>query len=83
MEIMYLTEKNRIPMTLADVLDNLNSKKCYTIINFDVEILMEAVGVPFFELHDRLILATAKRLGTPVISSDREFNNLKDIEVIW
>lgn len=83
MEIMYLTETNRIPLSLAEVLENLNSKKCYTIIDFDVDILKEAVDIQFVELHDRLILATAKLLGTPIVSSDREFNNLKDVEVIW
>jgi predicted nucleic acid-binding protein len=30
-----------------------------------------------------LILATAKLMGTPVISSDQEFKTVKDIEVVW
>jgi predicted nucleic acid-binding protein len=34
-------------------------------------------------LQDRLILAAAKHLGTPVISSDQEFASVEDIEVIW
>ena len=67
---MYLAEKNRIPLTLDEILENINSKKCYSIVEFDVDILQEAANIQFYELHDRLILATAKLLGTPVISVD-------------
>jgi predicted nucleic acid-binding protein len=83
MEIMYLAEKNRIPLTLSEMLDNLASKSCYSVVDFNVDILKEAERIQFYELHDRLILSTAKLLGTPVISSDREFKTIKDIEVIW
>jgi predicted nucleic acid-binding protein len=83
MEIMYLAEKNRIPLTLDEILENLNSKKCYSIVEFDVDILKEAANIQFYELHDRLILATAMYLGTPVISSDQAFASVEDIEIIW
>lgn len=83
MEIMYLAEKNRIPLSLDEILNNINSKNCYSIVEFDVDILKEAANIQFYELHDRLILATAKHLGTPVISSDQEFSTVEDIEVIW
>jgi len=83
MEIMYLAEKNRIPLTLDEILLNIYSKRCYSIIEFNIDVLKEAVKIEFYELHDRLILATAKLLGTPIISSDKEFKRVKDIEVIW
>ena len=83
MEIMYLAEKNRIPLSLDEILENINSKKCYSIVEFDVDILREAANIQFYELHDRLILATAKHLGTPIISSDQEFAAIENIEVIW
>jgi predicted nucleic acid-binding protein len=83
MEIMYLAEKNRIPLALDEILGNINSKKCYSIVEFNVDILEEAANIRFYELHDRLILATAKHLGAPIISSDQEFASVEDIEVIW
>ncbi|MCK4765044.1 MAG: type II toxin-antitoxin system VapC family toxin [Candidatus Aminicenantes bacterium] len=83
MEIMYLAEKNRIPLTLNEMLNNINSKKCYSIVEFDVEILKKAASFHFYELHDRLILATAMVLGTPVVSSDGKFQEVEDIEVLW
>lgn len=83
MEIMYLAEKNRIPITLEEIIDHLDSKSCYSIVEFSIEILKEAAMIQFYELHDRLILATAKLLEVPVISSDKAFEKVKDIEVIW
>jgi len=83
MEIMYLAEKNRIPITLDEMVKHLNSKKCYSIVEFNLEILREAEMIDFYELHDRIILATAKTLGTPVLSSDQRFSEVKDIQVIW
>ena len=83
MEIMYLAEKNRIPITLDEMVSHLNSKNCYTIVEFNLEVLKEAENIRFYELHDRLILATAKLLGTPVISSDQRFTEVEEIEVIW
>ncbi len=83
MEIMYLAEKRRIPLTLDEILEYLNSKSCYSVVDFNVEVLREAEQITFYELHDRLILATAKLLGVPIISSDQKFVSVKDIEVIW
>jgi len=83
MEILYLAEKTRIPLTLEEIVTALDSKSCYSIINFDVEILQVADKIRFYELHDRLILATAKFLDVPVISSDSKFSDVEGIEVIW
>lgn len=83
MEIMYLAEKKRIPITLDKIIEDLNSKRCYSIIEFNVDILKEASKIEFYELHDRLILATTKFLGIPLISSDQKFGQIKDIEIIW
>ncbi len=83
MEIMYLSEKKRIPLTLDEIINDLNKKECYSIVEFDVEILKKAASFHFYELHDRLILATAMVLGMPVISSDKKFDSVEDIEVIW
>ena len=47
------------------------------------EILKVANDLIFYELHDRLILSTAKWLDIPIISSDEEFKQVKDIQVLW
>jgi len=70
-------------LSLTNTIDKINSTTNYTIIDLTPEILIAAETIEFKELHDRLILATAKWLNVPVISSDKLFERVDDIEVIW
>ncbi len=83
MEIMYLAEKKRITIDLQQTLKLINASSYYNIINLTPEILLTAETIDFYELHDRLILATAKWLDIPILSSDSLFPQLPDITVIW
>ncbi len=83
MEIMYLAEKNRININLQGTLDLIESSAKYTIIDLTPKILTIAESIDFYELHDRLILATAKWLEIRIISSDSKFSKVEGIEVIW
>ena len=83
MEVLYLSEKNRIPMDLAETLERLQDSECYAVVDLNAEILKVAGAIEFRELHDRLILATAKWFGVAILSSDREFDQVQDVEVIW
>ena len=83
MEIMYLSEKNRINITLNETLQKIKLATNYIIVDLTPEILQIAETVVFNELHDRLILSTAKFLDISIISSDKNFKNLNEISVIW
>ncbi len=69
--------------SLIETIKLIKQKKCYSIINFNTEILQVAEKINFYELHDRLILATAKYLECHVISSDKKFSNVEDVTTIW
>ncbi len=83
MEVMYLAEKKRIGINLNETLEIIDSLSNYIIIDLNSDILSVAEGIAFYELHDRLILATSKWLGIKIISSDTAFSNVKGIEVVW
>lgn len=83
MEIMYLAERNRITIDLSETLERIESSSKYMIVNLSPEILRVAETIDFYELHDRLILATARWLDIPVISSDEAFEAVPGIDVIW
>ncbi len=83
MEVMYLAEKNRIDINLTETLEIIESSSKYTIANLNPDILRVAETTPFYELHDRLILATAKWLGIRIVSSDGKFDRVAGIEVVW
>jgi PIN domain nuclease of toxin-antitoxin system len=83
MEIMYLFEKNRITIDLESTLERIQASSKYGIINLSPEILSVSKTIEFYELHDRLILGTAKWLDIPILSSDHKFSEVTGIEVIW
>jgi len=83
MEIMYLSEKHRIEIDLTETLNKIESSSLYSVVDLTPEILKVAEITSFRELHDRLILSTAKWLEIPVISSDKTFDKVEGIEVIW
>lgn len=83
MEILYLAEKHRISVTLPQTLDLIESSSKYEVVNLNSAILRVAMEISFPELHDRLILATAKWLEIPIISSDQLFTGVPGISVVW
>jgi len=83
MEVMYLAEKNRIEINLSKTIDVIESSSKYTIANLNPDILRVAESTDFYELHDRLILATAKWLGIKIISSDGKFDSVEGVDVVW
>ncbi len=83
MEVMYLAEKNRIKINFQESLHRINESSAYLLVNLDVDILRVAETMVVRELHDRLILATAKWLDIPVLSSDTEFTDIPGIDLIW
>jgi len=83
MEILYLSEKKRIAIDLKETLEEINRSSMYSVIDLTTEIIETASTIDFYELHDRLILATAKWLQVPIISSDEMCRDIRGIEVVW
>lgn len=82
-EILYLSEKNRIPISLHDVVGLMESLDNYQLVDLTPEIVIEAQNVPGLELHDRLIVATARTLGVPLITSDQSIQDSRSVEIVW
>ena len=83
MEILYLTEKHRITISLEQIIKLIEESAYFYFVDLSPEVILMAKSVDFHELHDRMILATAKYHNIPVISSDKQFKNVKGIKVIW
>lgn len=81
-EIMYLAERHKIPIDLETIKEKVESSANYQIIDIDIDIVNVAKKISGLELHDRLIVATAKYLGLPILTSDAEIMSSKQIECI-
>ena len=86
-EIVYLTERNRIPVEtfvqLLEIVDTGRSVWIEVPFGREVAFAMQQVDraqVP--ELPDRIIAATAFHLGVPVITRDHKIQ-ASNISTIW
>ena len=83
LEIMHLADKGRINFKLQDLLERIDNNEHYKIIYINREILLEAENIKSLEIHDRLIVATAKRLNLPLLTCDEKIKSANLIKVIW
>ncbi len=87
-ELVYLIEKNRIP---ADVLNKLREALDDDSTAFRLAELTRGVADEIenidrsivADMPDRIIAATARHLGLPLVTSDSDLHNLTNIETIW
>ena len=72
MEVLYLFEKHRIDVGLLQA-EELFKSQNYQFEPLSFEILKTAAEInDISELHDRMIAATARYLGLPLITNDPE-----------
>lgn len=82
-EILYLSEKHRIPVDLDKTLDSINYSQNDSVVDLTSEIVKLAASSACKELHDRLILSTAKYLGVSILTSDQAMKDLNEVPTIW
>lgn len=82
-EILYLSERNRIPLNLEEARRKLLRLDNYEIVDLDLGIVETARTVQGLELHDRLIVSTALSLNVPILTSDQIIRDSGQIDVIW
>lgn len=82
-EIMYFSQKNRIPIYLEDTLEVIDRAMNYSIVDLKYQIVRLAENINFPEIFDRLIISTAKYLEIPILTSDKKITSSKFVETIW
>jgi PIN domain nuclease of toxin-antitoxin system len=82
-EILYLSERNKIPLDFGDVRRKILPLDNYRIVDLDFDIVETAKTVQGLELHDRLIVSTSLSLNVPILTSDQIIKNSRQVDVIW
>ena len=84
MEVLYLSEAKRIDVNLNELIERISKSVNYEIVPVNADVILAAVGVDDVpELHDRIIVATAKYLGVPILTGDEVISRSKHIQAIW
>jgi PIN domain nuclease of toxin-antitoxin system len=84
MEILYLSEAGRIDVSLTELISTVSTSRNYVIVPVDSDILLAAVSIDDVpELHDRIIVATAKYLDVSILTGDQVIVKSRHIQTCW
>jgi len=83
-EMLSIFDKKRVAFDFKKLFVKIIKSKNYIIISLDLAILekmFDLKDIP--ELHDKIIVSTAKYLDLPLITKDSALHNLSDIKIFW
>ena len=83
-EIIYICEKKKVELEIKRVVDKIKSSLNYLSYNLDIETLEAVISLKgIFEMHDRILVATAKLLNATLITKDEEIITSNVVRTIW
>lgn len=83
-ECLSIFDKKKVIFDFKDLFNRIRKSENYVIIPLDYKILLHMSETKeVAELHDKIIVATAKLLRTPLITKDTLLVNLKTITTVW
>ena len=82
-EVMYISERGRTGLDFGEIVDRLQNSRNFRIASFDMRILVRMPDLTIFELHDRIIVATAQSLGAQLMTRDRVIRDSGVVGCIW
>ena len=84
MEVLYLSEAGRVDVSLPELVSMVSLSRNYAIVPVDSDILLAAIDVDDVpELHDRIIVATARHLDVSILTGDRVIVGSRHVRSIW
>jgi PIN domain nuclease of toxin-antitoxin system len=84
MEMLHVIEQRELNVHLDELIDRINALPGYVILPVDEEVVRIASDVDDVpELHDRMLVATAKLYEVPILTSDPVISKSRSATVIW
>lgn len=84
MEVLYLAQARRITVNLTEVITLISNSQNYTLVPIDADIVLAAATIDDVpELHDRILVGTAKHLQIPILTSDDIITQSSHVRTIW
>jgi len=83
-ESLSIFDKKRISFNFKNLFKKIHTSENFVLIALDYPILEKMVvlkEVP--ELHDKIIVSTAKYLKIPIITKDKTIQKLPSVKTIW
>ena len=83
-EITYIAQKKKVKITVNEVLERIQEGDGFMVVPFDFPIFQIVLKLPEdWEIHDRIIAATARYYGAQLITKDKSLRKSGKIETVW
>ena len=83
-EIMYISQKGRIPITFEDTLSHIEMYENFRVAALEIDILKVAASIDGdLEMHDKLIVATALYFNAHLITKDEQITQSRVVSTVW
>lgn len=83
-ELLFLCERKNIIKKFTEIIEKISNGTNYVVYNLDLEIIVECKNLNKIpEMHDRIIVATAKILDAGIITKDKEIKEFSNLKIIW
>ncbi len=84
LECLRICEKKRVELEFQEIMQKIQGTLNYPIYPLDEDIISECQNIPqIAELHDRVIVGTAKLLKAKLITKDAAIVDSKIVETVW
>jgi len=81
---MDISEKKRIKVNYEEILEKIENSNNFEIYSLDVDVLPVARNITTIpELHDRIVVATAKLLDAKLLTKDENIQKSGIVEIVW
>jgi len=83
-EAISIFDKKRISFNFKNLFKKINDSENFILVALDYPILQKMLTLKEIpEIHDKIIISTAKYLNLPIITKDKSLRNLPSIRTIW
>jgi PIN domain nuclease of toxin-antitoxin system len=83
-EALSIFDKKRVLFDFKRLFKKIVESSNYVLVPLDVPILkrlIELKEIP--ELHDKIIVSTARYLSSPLITKDRTLQKISNLAIVW
>jgi PIN domain nuclease of toxin-antitoxin system len=83
-EALSIFDKKRVTFNFKSLFKKIHTSEDFVIIPLDYNILQKMIGLKEIpDLHDKIIVSTAKYLKVPIITKDKILQEYPGITTIW
>lgn len=83
-EAFYIAQRHRLKIEFSDVLERVENALNFPVFSLDINVIRKIQELDKLqELHDKIIVATARILDAHLITNDREIRKSEYVKTIW